>query len=174
MAPSERGLGRSARRLASLGAIALAAATAVLVGAAPGGVRQHEARPAERTDLAAAVARVRRAGYTPDGIIGWDPTATLNVLLATRTGSGLGYNRKVFFFIKGRFVGNDASRPSAQIIPLWQDDLTAALLYVLYRRSDPVCCPTGGGKIVRFRWNGQRLAALSAVPTDDRRAPLHR
>jgi hypothetical protein len=157
-----------------LGAIALAAATPVLLGSTAGGARPHEAQPSERTDLAAAVARVRRAGYTPDRIIGWDPTATLNTLLATRTGSGLGYNRKVFFFIKGRFVGTDATRPSAQIIPLWQDDITAALLYVLYKRGDPVCCPTGGGRIVRFRWNGQRLLPLGGVPTDDRRAPLHR
>jgi LppP/LprE lipoprotein len=175
MAAIGRGRGRSTSRLASLAAIALAAAaTPVLLGSAGPGARQSEASPTERTDLAAAVARVRRAGYTPDRLIGWDPTATLNVLLATATGSAKGYNRRAFFFIHGRFVGTDATRPSAQIIPLWQDDITAALMYVLYKRGDPLCCPTGGGRIVRFRWNGQRMLPLGGVPTDDHRAPLHR
>jgi hypothetical protein len=175
MAAIGRGQGRSASRLASLAAIALAAAAApVLLGSAGAGARARQARPTERTDLAAAVALVRRAGYTPDRLIGWDPTATLNVLLATASGSADGYNRRAFFFIHGRFVGTDASRPSAQIIPLWQDDTTAALMYVLYRRGDPLCCPTGAGRIVRFRWNGQRLLPLGGVPTDDPRARLHR
>jgi hypothetical protein len=37
-------------------------------------------------------------------------------------------------------------------------------MYVLYRRQDPLCCPTGGGKIVRFRWNGRRFRALDRSP----------
>jgi hypothetical protein len=39
-----------------------------------------------------------------------------------------------------------------------------ALMYVLYRRNDPNCCPTGGGKIVRFHWTGRRLVALDRIP----------
>jgi hypothetical protein len=173
MAAMRRGQGRSASRLASLAAIALAgAATPVLLGSAAPDAGPSEARPLERTDLAAAVGRVRKAGYTPDRLLGWDTNATLNVLLAT--GKSSGYDRRAFFFIHGRFVGTDATRPSAQIIPLWQDDTTAALMYVLYRRGDPLCCPTGGGRIVRFRWNGRRLLPLGGVPTDNLRALLHR
>ena len=43
-----------------------------------------------------------------------------------------------------------------------------------YTRADPLCCPTGGGKIVRFRWNGSRLAAVDAIPSSDANAPLLR
>jgi hypothetical protein len=161
--------------LAALAAIALGAVfTPVLLGSASPGARPGEAHATERTDLAAAVALIRRAGYTPDRIIGWDPTQTLNVLLATATKSPRGYNRRAFFFVHGRFVGNDAPNPSAQIIPLWQDDLTAALMYVLYKRGEPLCCPSGGGRIVRFRWNGRALLPLGGLPTADRHAALHR
>jgi hypothetical protein len=55
---------------------------------------------------------------------------------------------------------------------LWRDDTTIALMYVLYRNSDALCCPTGGGKIVRFHWNGSRLVALDRIPP--RTGPLHR
>ena len=47
-------------------------------------------------------------------------------------------------------------------LPLTQR--TVALLYILYRSGDPLCCPTGGGAIVRFRWNGSRLVALDRIP----------
>ncbi len=73
-----------------------------------------------------------------------------------------------------RYLGTDAARASAQIEEVWRDDRTIALLYILYRNDDPLCCPTGGGKIVRFHWNGKRLGALDRIPTDDFRAPLHR
>jgi hypothetical protein len=175
MAVIGRGRGRSRRRLPVLAGLALAlAAIPFLLGAVGTGASANRARANQRTDLAAAVALIRRGGYTPDRLIGWDPTATLNVLLATKTGRADGYDRRAFFFIHGRFVGNDAGSPSAQIIPLWQDDITAALMYVLYRRGDALCCPTGGGRIVRFRWNGSRLLPLGGVPTDNPRAPLHR
>jgi len=166
---------RSAARLAALAAIVASAAfTPVLLGSAGPAAAPGMARANERTDLAGAVALIRRAGYTPDRIIGWDPAQTLNVLLATATKSPRGYNRRAFFFVHGRFIGNDAPSPSAQIIPLWQDDTTAALMYVLYRRGEPLCCPSGGGRIVRFRWNGRTLLPLGGVPTADRHAALHR
>ena len=51
-----------------------------------------------------------------------------------------------------------------EVIGLSRDHKTMAFLYVLYRRSDPECCPTGGGTIVRFRWNGKRVIRLDPLP----------
>jgi hypothetical protein len=51
-----------------------------------------------------------------------------------------------------------------EIIGIWRDDQAMAFMYVLYRSGDPNCCPTGGGKIVRFRWNGKRVVALDRLP----------
>jgi hypothetical protein len=75
-----------------------------------------------------------------------------------------GTDQHVWFFDGARFVGKDASTPSHDIIGLWRDDKTIAFMYVLYRQSDPNCCPTGGGAIVRFRWNGKRAQPLDPVP----------
>jgi hypothetical protein len=78
--------------------------------------------------------------------------------------AGDGRDQRVWFFERGRFVGVDASTSSHDIVGVWRDDRTIAFLYVLYRRSDPECCPTGGGAIVRFRWNGKRVARLDPLP----------
>jgi len=32
------------------------------------------------------------------------------------------------------------------------------------RGDDALCCPTGGDKIVRFRWTGKRFRALDRPP----------
>ena len=124
--------------------------------------------------LRAAVAAVKRRGYTP-ATRTWHRDLRLNVLIGTKTGSADGYMKRAFFFVKGRgFVGIDSRAPSLQVFDLWQDDTTAALLYILYRRNDANCCPTGGGKIVRFRWTGTRLRALDRIPTANPNAPVHR
>jgi len=78
--------------------------------------------------------------------------------------AGDGHDQHVWFFAGHRFVRTDASRSSAEIIGVWRDEDTIAVLYVLYRHNDALCCPTGGGRIVRFRWTGARVVALDAVP----------
>jgi hypothetical protein len=78
--------------------------------------------------------------------------------------AGDGTDQYIWFFVGRRFVGIDAHAPSKSIIGLWRDDKTLAFMYVLYRSSDPNCCPTGGGRIVRFRWNGKRVVALDRLP----------
>lgn len=75
-----------------------------------------------------------------------------------------GYDQRAWFFVRGRFVGNDAPTPSREVIGLWRDGNTIAFLYVLYRRWDANCCPTGGGKVVRFRWNGHQVVRLDRLP----------
>jgi LppP/LprE lipoprotein len=78
--------------------------------------------------------------------------------------AGDGRDQHVWFFDSGRFVGTDARKSSHWIIGLWRDDKTIAFLYVLYRQSNPECCPTGGGASVRFHWTGKRLARLDSLP----------
>ena len=122
-------------------------------------------------DRAAAAAIVRNKGYTPE-LKSWDGTFKLNVLIGTYTQSADGYNKRAFFFLGRRYLGTDAAAPSAALQEVWRDDRTIALLYILYRASDPNCCPTGGGRIVRFHWNGKRIVALDRIPP--RAGRLHR
>ena len=116
---------------------------------------------------------VRTHGYVPNAS-DWNPGSQSNVLTSVFARSADGYNQRAFFFYGRRYLGTDASEPSARVQAMWSDGTTVALTYVLYRRADPNCCPSGGGKIVRFRWTGRRVVALDPIPTRDWRAPLHR
>jgi hypothetical protein len=78
--------------------------------------------------------------------------------------AGDGQDQSIWFFDRGRFIGTDARKSSHWIVGAWRDDKTIAFLYVLYRQSDPGCCPTGGGAIVRYRWNGKRIVRLDPLP----------
>jgi len=78
--------------------------------------------------------------------------------------AGDGRDQHVWFFDRGRFLGTDAAKSSHWIIGAWRDDKTIAFLYVLYRPSDPECCPTGGAASVRFRWTGKRIKRLDPLP----------
>lgn len=90
---------------------------------------------------------------------GW----SFNALLGD-CGGGDGHDQHVWFFSGHRFVGTDAPRSSAEIIGLWRDGQTMAFLYVLSRPGDALCCATGGGTVVRFRWTGKRVVALDKLP----------
>jgi hypothetical protein len=113
--------------------------------------------------LAQALAFVRRhCPYAPDTTMwmhGWSFNA-----LSGNCAAGDGRDQRVWFFVGGRFVGNDSRTSSKDIVGVWRDGNTIAFLYVLYRRADSNCCPTGGGKIVRFRWNAHRVIRLDALP----------
>jgi hypothetical protein len=80
--------------------------------------------------------------------------------------AGDGRDQHVWFFSRARFIGSDTREPdsSKDIVALWRDGTTIAFMYVLYRRGDPNCCPTGGGKIVRFRIVGNHVKALDPLP----------
>jgi LppP/LprE lipoprotein len=53
---------------------------------------------------------------------------------------------------------------SHEIVGLWRDGRTIALLYVLYRDVDPECCPTGGGAVVRYRLEKGHIRRLDPLP----------
>jgi len=79
-------------------------------------------------------------------------------------GGGDGAEQRIWFFAGRRFIGTDARTSSASIVGLWRDLNTIAFMYVLYRPNDPVCCATGGGRIVRYHWTGKRVVRLDPLP----------
>jgi hypothetical protein len=95
----------------------------------------------------------------------WTPGWRFNALYGNCR-AGDGRDQHTWFFSGGRFIGIDTREPdsSKEIIGLWRDGNTIAFMYVLYRRHDPNCCATGGGKIVRFRIEGNRVRALDQLP----------
>jgi hypothetical protein len=114
--------------------------------------------------LGAAVAAVRAHGYTPNDTAEYHPGQTLRVLVGTRTGSGDGYGQQAFFFLDGRYLGTDAKEPSATLKVVSQNDTEVAIAYPLYRKSDPLCCPGGGRRVVHFALNNGKLTPLDAIP----------
>jgi hypothetical protein len=79
-------------------------------------------------------------------------------------GGGDGHDQRIWFFRDARFVGHDSKQSSGQIIGLWGDGRILAFLYVLYRPTDAMCCATGGGAVVRFRWSHGKVVRLDALP----------
>lgn len=79
-------------------------------------------------------------------------------------GGGDGRDQRIWFFRGSHLVGNDAKRSSGDIIGDWRNLDTLAFLYVLYRPTDPDCCPSGGAASVRYRWNGTKVVRLDPLP----------
>lgn len=136
-------------------------------------------RPAARgcagtISLAAASRVVRSHGYVRTGPSGWRPCSKYNAIIGVAAGSADGYNQRAFFFYGTRYLGTDASAPSAAIRYAGRTATTISIRYALYRPSDPLCCPRGGSKLVRFHWNGSRVVPLDAIPSANPRAPRHR
>lgn len=114
--------------------------------------------------LPAALAVVRAHGYTASDTADYHPNQTLRVLVGTGSRSNDGYDKQAFFFLDGRYLGTDASRPSAQVGVVSQSDTEVTLAYRLYRPGDPLCCPGGGETRVRFQLNNGRLVPLDPIP----------
>jgi hypothetical protein len=92
-----------------------------------------------------------------------DPTFRFNALYGD-CGGGDGRDQRIWFFAGKHFVGTDARGSSGSIVGLWRDLNTIAFVYVLYRPQDALCCATGGGAIVRYRWTGKRVVRLDPLP----------
>jgi len=107
---------------------------------------------------------VRAHGYTPQDTSLYHPGQTLRVLVGTRTGSGDGYGQQAFFFLGDRYLGTDASEPSAQLKVVGQGDTEVSIAYPLYRPHDPLCCPGGGQRVVHFVLNDGELTPLGTIP----------
>lgn len=109
---------------------------------------------------------VEKEGYSVIGLEN-DKLSNFDVLIGIATGSADGYDKRAFFFYDGSYLGADSSSPHPQISLAWRDDKTIALNYFLYNKNDPMCCPTGGSKIVRFQWDGTKLAILDTIPAPE-------
>jgi hypothetical protein len=127
--------------------------------------------------LSAALAVVQAKGYTASHTSDYHAGQTLRVLVGTRSGSaGNGFRRdeQAFFFVNGRFIGTDASRPSAGVKVLSQGDTEVTLAYPLYHAHDPLCCPGGGEAKVRFQLNNGKLTPLDPIPPSSSAGGLSR
>jgi hypothetical protein len=124
--------------------------------------------------LDAALAVVKAHGYTAGNSSDYHPGQTLRVLVGTRTGSGDGYGQQAFFFVGGRYIGTDASDPSARVKVVAQSDTEVTLAYPLYRAHDSLCCPGGGQATVRFQLNNGRLVPLGTIPPASSQSGLSR
>jgi hypothetical protein len=114
--------------------------------------------------LAAATAVLRAHGYTPVSTADYHASHALEVLIGMHSGSGDGYGQQAFFFVNGRYIGTDASQPSATLRVVGQGDTEVTLAYPLYRDGDPLCCPGAGQARVRFQLNNGKLTALDPIP----------
>jgi hypothetical protein len=131
-----------------------------------------QASGAEGLDSALAV--VKAHGYTAGNSSDYHPGQTLRVLVGTRTGSGDGYGQQAFFFVGERYIGTDASDPSASVKIVAQSDTEVTLAYPLYRTHDPLCCPGGGQATVRFQLNNGHLVPLGTIPPASSQSGLSR
>ena len=93
----------------------------------------------------------------------WIPGVHFNALYGNCRAAD-GRDQRIWFFAGHRFVGTDSRASSRDIVGIWRNDTTIAFMYVLYRASDPNCCPTGGGKLVRFRLSGSGVHVLDPLP----------
>src|SRR5262249_46377675 len=139
----------------------LAIAGCVLAAAMGAGARVGVAASQDRYEAAAVRLWHSKGCHAPDTsmwIRGW----RFNALFGSCRAAD-GHDQRVWFFDRGRFVGTGGSGWSNEVLGVWRADTTLAFIYVLYRRNDPLCCPTGGGEIVRFRWTGRRFKPLDPI-----------
>jgi hypothetical protein len=136
--------------------------TSTRTATAPAFAEKEKGATAE--GLPAALAVVRAHGYTANDTSDYHPDQTLRVLVGTGSHSNDGHDKQAFFFVDGHYLGTDASRPSAQISVVSQNDTEVTLAYKLYRPNDPLCCPGGGEARVRFQLNNGRLTPLDPIP----------
>ena len=120
--------------------------------------------------LSSATAVLRARGYTPTNTADYHRHQALEVLIGMHIGSGDGYGQQAFFFVNGRYIGTDASQPSATLRVVSQSDTEVMLSYPLYRKGDALCCPGGGQTKVRFQLNNGKLTALDPIPPLSRKA----
>jgi hypothetical protein len=123
-----------------------------------------------------AVRFVKARGYTPVNKDQYHKGQALRVLVGRKPFGCCALGRKAFFFVRHRgFERSDvqgASRTGVEVTR--QGNKTIFLRYgQLYRQGDPYCCPSGGYKTVRFRWNGSKVKALDKVPSAQKRGALY-
>lgn len=108
---------------------------------------------AQRAQRTAAVAEVRRQGFTTLKLEDYDYKATLRVLIGRPVGDAAG-GSYAFFFLKDRFLGKDSTSPTTKLTVAKKGKTTVTLAY-----------ETSAGRTkVRFKLEGEVLQPLDPIP----------
>jgi hypothetical protein len=132
--------------------------------------RKPQLTAAQRRARSAAAAMLTREGFEPVSLADYKPQNTLRVLIG-RPAVDDGGDRRAFFFVRREFIGFDADTPSAKLRVVRSGDRAITLGYRLYEPGNERCCPKGGHKRVRFRWNGEALTPQGEIPPAAERVP---
>ena len=101
----------------------------------------------QRADRQAARELVESKGFEVVRLRDYDPRRKLRVLIGEDTGGG----RLAFFFVDGRYIGNDRSSSSPELKVKRAGNIQVTLTY-------------DGETDVRFRWDGTRLEPQDPLP----------
>jgi hypothetical protein len=128
--------------------------------------KHHKHKPkgltkAQKAARTAAVAEVRRQGYTALKASDYDPRANFRVLIGRPVGDA-GAGSYAFFFNRGAYVGRDSLSPSASVEVAGQTPNSVILSY-------RTCCPAKHVP-VRFKLEAGAVHASSLVPPSYLRA----
>ena len=108
---------------------------------------------AQRAQRTAAVAELRRQGFTTLNLADYDYKATLRVLVGRPVGDAAG-GSYAFFFLKDRFLGKDSTTPSNKLRVAKTGKSQVTLTY-----------ETSAGRTkVRFKLEGETLQPLDEIP----------
>jgi hypothetical protein len=124
----------------------------------------------QRNERRRAVDQVRREGYTPVKLADYRVDHVLRVLIGKPVGTtpeGL----RAFFFVRGEYIGRDATTATLNLRPGRQLEREISLVYTLYEEGDRECCPKGGDYRVHFRWTGEALKPREELAPDFQRLP---
>ena len=124
----------------------------------------------QREQRRRAADQVRREGYAPVRLEDYKPAHVLRVLIGRPAGTtpkGL----HAFFFVRDDYIGEDTTSPSLSLRVARRRERMITLTYTLYEEGDRECCPKGDDVRVRFRWTGDALEPLDAIPPDFQRMP---
>jgi hypothetical protein len=129
--------------------------------ATPSASPRAAAQPPSSDNAAADAATVRQKGYDPSGAVVRTSDGFGHALYAfhgTCHGSADGYCQIMLFFDGSRYAGTDTANASTSILSYRAAGTGSfAVTYPTYKRSDPLCCPSGRPVTVVYHFDGRRL-----------------
>ncbi len=127
-------------------------------------VRSPTPKPTPRPPAAV----VAGEGFTPqgDGVSVDDGSGgQLLAIKALCAGSADGHCQKVFFFVRGEYLGTDTAKTSLGIINVAAAGTAKInVTYANYAPSDPFCCPSLPPVTISYSWDGSTLTPSGVPP----------
>ncbi|MER7079189.1 LppP/LprE lipoprotein [Saccharopolyspora kobensis] len=120
----------------------------------------------ESFDLAAALAQIEAAGYTPTPPDG-ELAGPVRVIQAMCTGSANGRCQALFFFDGQRLAQQTGDIGMMRILS--QDGTAVRVEFPVYNADDPGCCPSGTPTQHTIRLVGDQLQADPPISTNPNR-----